>query len=123
MDIYDRILDIEHRLAALEAMVHEFVNAERPPVATVRTSRPSKTEYMPRITEELVELSKMDKRVEDTRVDRPRSKDTNPRLRAAVSAVSRAVELSKEAQLLVEDVQHLAKALMDEPREKETEKG
>lgn len=106
MDIFDRLLAIEDRLTDLE----QKIQAER----TIRTKMPEgkKTEYMPQVTEELVELSNLDKRVEDTRVER-RRKTTNPQLRAAVDAVSRAVEVAKEAQLLVEDVQHLAKALMD----------
>lgn len=110
MDIFDRLLEIEQRLAVLE----QLVQSER--TQTVRTSRPKKTEYMPQVTEEMVELSRLDQRVENTRVER-KSRDTNPKLRAAVSAVSRAVEVAKEAQLLVEDVQHLAKALMDEPKD------
>lgn len=110
-DIYDRLLNIEERLEALE----KLVQAER--TQSVKVPQ-HKTEYMPRVTEEMVELSKLDKRVEDTRVERRRGvKDTNPELRAAVSAVSRAVEVAKEAQLLVEDVQHLAKTLMDQRSE------
>ena len=107
MDIYDRILNIEQRLTALEARMQ----SER--VQTVRQRTEKKTEYFPQVTEEIIELSKLDGRVEDTRIEKNSVKGTNPNLRAAVNAVTRAVEVAKEAQLLVEDVQHLAKSLMD----------
>lgn len=107
MDIYDRILDIEKRLTVLEGIVQ----GER--TQTVRHREEKRTAYFPQVTEEMVELSKLDKRSEDTRVDKPHAKGTNPHMRAAVDAVSRAVEMQKEAQLLLEDVQHLARSLMD----------
>jgi hypothetical protein len=55
---------------------------------------------------------------DSTRIDKVR-RVSNPHLAAAVDAVSRAVEMQKQSQLLVEEVQHLARSLMDSNPKKE----
>jgi hypothetical protein len=82
-------------------------------IVSGRSRASKKTQYMPAVTEELANVSKYDSRSEDTVVSKKSSHTTDPRLRAAIDAVSLAVELSAKAQALVEGVNHVAKSMMD----------
>jgi hypothetical protein len=115
MDLYDRVARLEERVAELELLLRDRTNITRPDRPVARESK--KTTYLPAITEEMSELSKLDDRVEreeETRVERVREKRvTSPELVASVDAVSKAIELLKLAEELVEAVQHISKLLMD----------
>lgn len=120
MDIFERILTLEDQVKKLEEKIEllELKLKSTNETANVRMPRmPKKTEFFPKVTEELANISKTDTRSEDTVVSGPpkrSSMTTDPRLRAAVDAVTRAAELSKEANLLLEDINHLAKQMMEE---------
>lgn len=117
MDIYDRILVLEEKVEKLQQDIKELQLKlqSTQETSSVRIPRlPKKTEYFPKVTEELAIVSKLDPRSEDTTVSKRSPSGTDPRLRAAISAVSRAVEVAKDAQLLVEEINHLSRTMMED---------
>lgn len=113
MDIYDRLLMIEQDISDLKNQLKILTDKLNSTEVGVRPPRePKKTQYLPAVTEDLAFISSLDPRSEDTVIAKKNPRSTDPKLRAAISAVSRAVELSKEAENLVEEVNHLARQLM-----------
>lgn len=120
MDIYERILTLEEQVRSLQEEVAKLllkINSTEETASTRMPRIPKKTEFFPKVTEELANISRQDPRSEDTIISPAPKRSpmaTDPRLRAAVDAVTRAAELSKEANLLLEDINHLAKQMMEE---------